>query len=107
MPVIEVGPAGGYLTGAEADQVSGALREIDTLWRLVADPPGPDEQRDVVEALDGLAKDLVEFGYPCDEVRDLAGRLLREIHRHDAVRRDDRDRSYRQAAQTCSTDVSG
>lgn len=85
--------------GQEMDRIAGVLREIGTLRQLGDERGSAVDPVDLTEALTGLAKDLAEFGYPTGEVRDIVGRLLREVHRRDATHRDAREWGSRQAAQ--------
>ncbi|MBG6067016.1 nSTAND1 domain-containing NTPase [Micromonospora ureilytica] len=100
-PSTGAGNAGGGTGGRDGGGTAAALREITALQSVAATAVGlgQDQHAEFVAGLEGLAKDLAEFGLMVGDVRALTARLQSDLHRQAADRRDDRDHHLRHAAQ--------
>lgn len=100
-PSTATGGVGGDTNGRDEGLTAAALREITALQGVAATAVGfgRDQHAEFVAGLEGLAKDLAEFGLMVGDVRAITTRLQRDLHQQAADRRDDRDHHLRHAAQ--------
>ncbi|MEV4628206.1 AAA family ATPase [Micromonospora sp. NPDC049523] len=100
-PLVATGYVGDGASDWNQGEAAAALREITALQRDPATTigPGRDEHAELFAGLEGLAKDLAEFGLMVGDVHAVTARLQGDLYRQAADRRDDRDHHLRHAAQ--------